>query len=71
MLICPEMIKDIDQIYATDFQGQLDASATIKLKGKSMSLFDDAAPKVQWGFFAAIVIFVVTLVISFIAILWR
>jgi hypothetical protein len=56
---------------ATDFQRQLDASATKNLKGKSMSLFDDAPPEVQLGFLAATVILVVTLVISFIAILWR
>lgn len=57
--------------YATDFQGQLDASATKQLKGNSMSLFDDAAPQVQIGFLAAAAILVVTLVISFIAILWK
>lgn len=36
-----------------------------------MSLFDDAAPEVQIGFLAAAAILVFTLVISFMAVLWR
>lgn len=36
-----------------------------------MSLFDDAAPEVQLGFLVAVALLVVTLVISFIAILWK
>lgn len=36
-----------------------------------MSLFDEATPEVQIGFLAAAAILVVTLVLSFIAVLWR
>jgi hypothetical protein len=71
IIVCPEVEKDFDHIHATNFQRQLDASATKNLKGKSMSLFDDAAPEVQIGFLAVTVLLVLTLVISFIAILWR
>jgi hypothetical protein len=71
ILVCPEAEQDFDHIHATNFQRQLDASATINLKGKSMSLFDDAAPGFQIGFLAATALLVLTLVISFIAILWK